>query len=441
MQPVVTPTQMAAIDAEATEPVQVLIERAGFAVAREALRMLGGAYGRRIVVVAGPGNNGADGRVAARFLRRRGARLLEFDAGSIDRLPAADLVIDAAYGTGLGRPYDAPSITGRPLVLAVDIPSGVDGLTGEIHGAPMAADRTVTFAALKPGLLSGPGARLAGEIVVADIGLDVSRAEAALVTDADIATMVPSLEPDTHKWKRACLVIAGSPGMDGAAQLASAAAMRAGAGYVRLCSLGDGPPDPIEAVRVPLPAAGVPADLERFAAVVFGPGLGPDAGTLVEHYVRVPQPLVIDGDGLTALAGIGLEAIAPRYVPAVLTPHDGEYERLMGHRPGTDRLAAARELAAAAPAVVLLKGPTTVVAAPNGAVRLITAGPPTLGTAGTGDVLAGVIAGFVTRGAKPFDAAAAAAQVHGRAAASTPGLVASDLLATIPSVLTRRGVT
>ena len=173
MIPVLTPAEMAAVDAAAPEPVEVLIERAGAAVAREALRLLGGAYGRRVVVLAGKGNNGADGRSAARRLERRGVRVEVIDAlGAPARLPGADLVVDAAYGTGFRGAYDAPEAGGTP-VLAVDIPSGVDGTTGEAAGLVLAATRTVTFAALKPGLLFDPGRSLSGDVVVADIGLDV----------------------------------------------------------------------------------------------------------------------------------------------------------------------------------------------------------------------------------------------------------------------------
>ncbi len=176
MRVVVTPEQMGAIDAAAPEPVEVLIGRAGAAVARHAVAMLGGCYGRRVVVVAGKGNNGNDGRDAARRLELRGVRVRVIDAADAPaRLPAADLVIDAAYGTGFHGSYEPPDPGGAP-VLAVDIPSGVDGLTGAVAGGAVRADRTVTFAALKPGLLFHPGRALAGEVVVADIGLDVSPA-------------------------------------------------------------------------------------------------------------------------------------------------------------------------------------------------------------------------------------------------------------------------
>lgn len=287
MIPVVTPAEMGSIDAAAPEPVEVLIGRAGAAVARTAVRMLGGTYGRRVVVVAGKGNNGNDGREAARRLRRRGVRVVEVDATALpERLPPCDLVIDAAFGTGFRGEWTAPA-TEAP-VLAVDIPSGVDGLTGVVSGSPLPAERTVTFAALKPGLLVGPGAALAGVVAVAVIGLDVSSARTHLVEAADVAAWLPPRAPAAHKWQGAVRIVAGSPGMTGAAHLAARAALRAGAGYVTLSSPGvdDDPRAPTEVVGRPLPdegwAAVVGEDLGRFGALVVGPGLGRSPGTAAE---------------------------------------------------------------------------------------------------------------------------------------------------------------
>jgi NAD(P)H-hydrate epimerase len=205
VEPIVTPEEMAAIDAAAPEPTDELIERAGAAVARAALELLGGAYGRRVVVVVGKGNNGADGRAAARRLGRRGVRCLVVDAaGAPAALPGCDLVVDAAYGTGFRGTFDPPTLPDPPPpVLAVDIPSGVSGLTGEATGRPWAARRTVTFAARKPGLLLAEGAELAGEVTVADIGLDTSRARAHLVTAGDVAAWLPDRPRNTHKWRSA----------------------------------------------------------------------------------------------------------------------------------------------------------------------------------------------------------------------------------------------
>ena len=446
MRPVLTPEQMGAVDAAAPEPVDVLVGRAGAAVAREALAMLGGAYGRRVVVVAGKGNNGNDGRDAAHRLRRRGVRVRVLEAADApERLPASDLVVDAAYGTGFRGEYDPPDPGGAP-VLAVDVPSGVDGLTGRVAGGAVRADRTVTFAALKPGLLFHPGRALAGEVVVADIGLDVSGTRLGLVEGADVAAWVPARPADSHKWRAAVVLAAGSPGMTGAAHLAAAAALRAGAGMVRVATPGldHDPGLPTEAVGVAVPTAGwdgpVLAQLERAGALVLGPGLGRAAPTeAAVHQVAssAAVPVVIDGDGLTALGEQARERLVARRAPAVLTPHDGEFARLAGHPPGDDRVAAARALAATTTAVVLLKGPTTVVAHPDGRACLSTTGDARLATAGTGDVLSGVVAALLAQGVEPLSAAAAGAWLHGRAGLARParGLVASDLVDALPEAL------
>lgn len=441
MIPVLTPEEMAAVDAAAPEPVEVLIGRAGAAVAREALELLEGAYGRRVVVVAGKGNNGADGRAAAVRLRRRGVRVSVVDAAAGPAaLAPCDLVVDAAYGTGFRGTWEPPDPGDAP-VLAVDVPSGVDGRTGEAAGPVLAAERTVTFAALKPGLLLGRGPELAGEVRVADIGLDVGGATTALVEDADVAAWLPGRPREAHKWQAAVWVVAGSPGMTGAAALAARGAQRVGAGYVRLSTPGGAPGAgaPLEAVGTPLPAAGWAADVldgvERFAAVVVGPGLGRDDGTAAEVrrlVDRCPVPVVVDGDGLAAL---GEHPSLRR--STVLTPHDGEHARLTGAAPGPDRVAAAGDLARAAGCFVLLKGSTTAVAAPDAGVFLVTAGDARLATAGTGDVLSGAIGGLLAQGVDPGRAAAAGAHLHGRAAHLGPvrGLVAGDLPDLLPAAL------
>lgn len=447
MLPVLTPAEMAAVDAASADAVDVLIARAGAAVAHHALDLLGGAYGRHVIVVAGPGNNGADGRSAVERLRRRGARVDVLDAATAPAvLPACDLVIDAAYGTGFRGEYTAPDPAGA-RVLAVDIPSGVAGLTGAVSGRAQAAVRTVTFAALKPGLLLEPGRSLAGEVVVADIGLDVAGAAAGVVEAADVRAWVPDRPADDHKWRAAVLVVAGSPGMTGAARLAAAAAQRAGAGMVRVASPGvdDDRGRPVEAVGLRLPddgwAEAVAHVLPRFQSLVIGPGLGTAPAT--QGGIRLAlesasaTPSVVDGDGLTALGHDAAVAVAARTAPTILTPHDGEYERLAGVRPAPDRLDAARSLAAATGAVVLLKGPTTVVADPEGRVRILTTGDARLATAGTGDVLSGIIGALLARGVPALDAAAAGAWLHGRAAQLGPaeGLVAGDLPALLPGAL------
>ena len=451
MEAIVTPAEMRAIDAAAPEPVEVLIARAGAAVARAALDLLGGSYGRRVVVIAGKGNNGHDGREAARRLEQRGVRCRVFDAADPPPdLPPADLVIDAAYGTGFAGTYRAPRPAHRGVpVLAVDIPSGVDGLTGTVAGEPLAADVTVTFAALKPGLLVGAGPALAGEVRVADIGLDVASARAHLVDDAALRAWLPVRPPDTHKWRAALRLIAGSPGMGGAARLAAGAALRSGAGYVALSAPGavDRPTAPIESVVLPLPAQGWAAEvldgLDRFAALAVGPGLGRSPTTAVEVARLVAgasRPTVVDGDALTVLGPNAGEIVGHRgdgAGPVVLTPHDGEYAALAGGPPGEDRFGAVRALAERSAATVLLKGSTTLIAGPDGHVLAVTAGDARLATAGTGDVLTGIVGALLAAGLDGPVAAAAAAHLHGRAGAlALPyGLVASDLADLLPLVL------
>ena len=443
MIPIVTPEEMAAVDRAAPEPVDVLIGRAAGAVAREALDLLGGAYGRRVVVLAGKGNNGNDGRVAARLLERRGVRTRVVEVADTAGLgamadvgPGCDLLIDAAFGTGFRGTWEPPSPGATP-VLAVDIPSGIDGLAGQACGRPWHAVRTVTFAALKPGLVQGDGPAHCGEVVVADIGLDTSSARAHLVESADVAVLVPARDPSAHKWRNAVWVVAGSPGMPGAGWLCATAAMRGGSGYVRSSSPGlDVAVAPREAVSTPLPGTGwgaeVAAGAGRFGAVVVGPGLGRADGLraeLADLVADLGVPVLLDGDALAVLGG---EPVGHRG-PLVLTPHDGEYASLMGEPPGADRLAAARAAAQRYDAVVLLKGPTTAVARPDGTVLVARSGDERLATAGSGDVLSGLIGAHLALGAGPAAAAAAAAHLHGLAGrmAGGHGVVAEDIAAAL----------
>jgi NAD(P)H-hydrate epimerase len=444
--PIVTPAEMGIIDADAPEPVEVLIARAGSAVARAAVGIMGGTYGRRVVVLEGKGNNGNDGRDAARRLRGRGVRVHEFDvADAPSRLPPADLVIDAAFGTGFRGSFAAPSPAPGTAVLAVDIPSGIDGLTGEASERVLSADATVSFAALKPGHVLGAGVEAAGRLTVADIGLDVSRATSHLVGAAAVAGWLGQVTPAAHKWRSAVWIVAGSPGMGGAAVLCSAAAARTGAGYVRLSTPG-GPAGgtPVEAVVTDLPteawAQHVLDDLDRFHALVVGNGLGTEPATVSDVRALVAgaaargTPTVVDADGLTALGRDVARFVGPA---TVLTPHDGEFARLAGHPPGADRLEAARRLAVDTGAVVLLKGRATVIATPDGSTLVSTTGDQRLATAGTGDVLAGVIGALLAQGLQPGHAAAAGAFLHGRAGALgwPRGLVAGDLPDAMPAAL------
>jgi NAD(P)H-hydrate epimerase len=456
-------------------PETELVERAGGAVAAHALRMLGGTYGRRVVVVAGKGNNGADGVVAARRLRARGVGVDEFTLAdgipgpALERaLARADLAVDAMFGTGFrgslsgdGASVARAVAASGVAVLAVDIPSGVDGRTGEAPGEAVCADETVCFAALKPGLLFEPGRSRAGRVSVVDIGIDATAAWSGPATlhvlDASDLHL-PRRATVGHKWSAGALVVGGSSGMVGAPLFAGHAAARCGAGMV-VCAVpgaeGASRAGGTELVARALPAtpegalaAGAPdavlADIERFRALAIGPGLGRDARTqtAVRRIVaQCPIPLVVDADALFALAtdpDALRERRAAGYPPAVLTPHAAEYARLAYKAVDADRVVAARELAARLDAIVLLKGPGTVVADATGRAVVNRTDGPALATAGTGDVLTGMIAGMLASGAPPFEAAATAAYVHGRAATvagTGDDLVAGDLIGALHRTL------
>jgi NAD(P)H-hydrate epimerase len=484
MEPVVTPEQMGNADRRtiaAGTPVEVLIERAGRAVAWHVRRVLGGTYGRRALVVAGKGNNGRDGLVAARVLEHWGMRVSRFVLGDgvrrdrfVRALAAADVAVDAMFGTGFRGALedDAAWVAARldewpGITIAVDIASGVDGSTGAVRGPACRAHSTVTFAARKPGLVFEPGRSYAGEVVVADIGidprtgLDDDDAGIAVADGADVRGWIPPRPPDAHKWQSGVMVVGGSAGMSGAPMFVSHAAMRAGAGIVWCGVPGAAAAEAAagtEVITRALPATSegllattaadsVLATIGRFRVLALGPGLGTDPEVRLAVCALVAAcrvPMVLDADGLNALAGdfASLRSRATLGAATVLTPHEGEYARLMGHPVGGDRIAAARALAERSGAVVLLKGPGTVIAAPGGAepVLLNPTGNAALATAGSGDVLTGVIAGLVARGMSAFTAAAAGAWVHGRTAdllvdATGPGFVAADLVAAIPPTL------
>lgn len=478
MRPVVTAKQMKAIDDEAAESLSELIERAGWATAQAALAMLDGGYGRRVAVLAGAGNNGADGRSAARFLERRGVVCDVFAMPLSDRqwglLTAGlvggfyDLFIDAAVGTGANRPYDEGIELRSTPVLAVDIPSGVDANTGQAMGQPIPADVTITFGAAKPGLLLPPGRWLAGRVEVADIGLDCSRASIGLLENSDVVDGWPSRDPDAHKWRHAVAVVGGSGGMTGAVTMAAEAAFRAGAGYVLQVVAEEAPGGeasllPVEAVTVPavdvhldpagerptrkanggvVPARGGVADVSRCQALVIGPGLALNLGALDLVSALVADyrgSVVLDAGGLDPRMLERVQRGRPEYAePPILTPHEGEFERLTGSKLGPDRIRAVRRTAAALESIVLLKGPTTVIAHPDGRVLLSTAGDQRLATAGAGDVLAGVIGAGLACGLDPWMAAGLGAELHGRAATLGPsvGLLASDLPSLVAEYLT-----
>lgn len=446
MKPVAGAAALREADRRALEgrPEDTLVRRAAFAVALAGRRLLGARPGRRVVVLAGPGHNGDDGRMAARFLRRFGERVEVVDVAptrshpfSWPRLPLADLVVDAVFGIGFRGEWAGPSLPPGTRVLAVDLPSGLDTETGAAGGRVLVADVTVTMTALKPGLLLGRGPEVAGGVELVDIGVPAPPSEIGLLEATDLARL-PRRPLDAHKWSTAVGVVAGSPGMLGAAQLVAGAAARAGAGMVRLAVPGLAPERLVagDAVAIPVGregwASALEAELARVRACAVGPGLG--RGEVVAAEVRrllarYAGPVVIDADALSAIGSP--EEVASLGEPArcVLTPHDGEYRGLVGRLPGTDRIAAARELAVRAGAVVLLKGPTTVVAEPGGGIRLVRAGDPRLATAGSGDVLTGIVVALLAGGLPPFEAASLGALLHAEAARRGPaaGLVASDL--------------
>jgi NAD(P)H-hydrate epimerase len=340
-------------------------------------------------------------------------------------------------------------------VLAVDIPSGVGGESGIACQGAVVADVTVTFAALKTGLLLGDGPRHAGVVHVADIGLDPGTTAANQIEDGDIAAWLAPLPGEAHKWQHAVTVVAGSPGMYGSAELCTRAALRSGSGMVRLGSPGVAPGTvPVaEVVSFPLPAeewaGAVLEQARRCKALVLGPGLG--TGDAARSAVRrllaeAELPVVLDADGLNCLGELADATADPdgpgavlarRSAATVLTPHEGEFARLAGHPVGPDRLGDVRQLARRFGVTVLLKGSTTAVASPDGEVLLVTAGSSRLATAGTGDVLSGVIGAFLARGLPAAPAAALAAHVHGRAAGlgRAEGLVAGDLPGLVSAVL------
>jgi ADP-dependent NAD(P)H-hydrate dehydratase / NAD(P)H-hydrate epimerase len=475
MLPVLTPAEMTAADRAAIAAgtsEATLVERAGRALALLARQMLGGSYGRRVVVLAGPGNNGADGKIAAAVLRRWGVRVAVIDVPLVvDRsvaeraLSRATLVIDAMYGTGLRRPLadDAAWLVAQlehRRVLAADIPSGVDGATGLIGSVAARAERTCCFQALKVGLLFEPGRSQAGEVGVVDLGIPVMTSTYA-VTTADV--VVTKRAPDAHKWSRSVLVVGGSGGMIGAPLLAARAALRSGAGMVVVGLAGvaarrasaaeivtrEYPSDP-DGSFAGEAASRIVRDAARFGSVVVGPGLGRSIGAdsvAARAIAEVATQLVVDADAINVLAAdpapLRVRHAAGLPMP-VFTPHSREYERLVGRRPDDDRIEAARSLAARLGGVVLLKGPGTVVAHPNGQARVVRAGGTELATAGTGDVLAGVIAARLAAGDDAFTAAWSAAAVHaeaGRRSVAGDGTVASDVVEALPVAWAGAGTT
>jgi hydroxyethylthiazole kinase-like uncharacterized protein yjeF len=433
-EPLYTAEEMKA--AEAGHDVDALMERAGGAVAAAVARDYPGA---RVAAVCGKGANGGDGRIAAEKL---GAEVVEVSG----ELPPADVVIDAIFGTGFhGEPREeaARSIeairSANVPVVSVDVPSGVNASTGEVSGVCVDATTTVTFHGEKVGLAVSPGSLHAGKLELVDIGLEHAETSHARVT-SDVVHRLPPRRRSGNKYRSgSVLVVGGAPGLTGAVCLSAEAAFRADAGYVIVCAPRESLPIVeirlLEAVKRPLEEAFDAA--ERAGAVALGPGLGrgDEARQLVRRLLEETDlPTVVDADGL-----FGFEPV-DRKAPTVLTPHSGELAHLLDVETAwvdAHRLEAVQRALERFNCVVLLKGSETIVAAP-GARTLISTGTPRLATAGTGDVLTGIVGAFLSKGMEGQLAAATAARVHVDAALASPhgrGLVASDVTAQLPGVL------
>ncbi len=429
-------------------PASELMERAGRQAA-EAIWRYAGA--RPTLVLCGPGNNGGDGYVVARVLAERGVdvrvaaltpprtedavaararwpgRVSSFEGAE----PAA-ILVDALFGTGLARPLDAAVAdrlaalaAGANVRVAIDLPSGADTDKGTLLSPVPHFDLTVTFGALKPSHLLQPAARHMGRLAVADIGVD-ARAKLHRIG----APALPAPGPNDHKYRRGYVAVLGGE-MPGAAALAATAAIRAGAGYVRLFA-----PTPVGGLPHAVVQGGGSLDDERIGALVVGPGLGRTAAAAerFDGALAHGHRLVLDADGLWLLAE-RLDRLRFQPHRAILTPHEGEFARLFGALGGSkvDRVRAA---ARASGAVILLKGADTVIASPGGRAAVAPPAPAWLATAGTGDVLAGIVGAMRARGMDAFAAACAGAWLHGRAAERAgPGLIADDLAAALPNVI------
>ena len=504
---VATAEQMRELDRRAAEdfgvPSIVLMENAGRHVFEAVRELLGSVAGRRVTVAAGRGNNGGDGFVAARHLRDAGADvsvLLLADPADVKGDAKANLdillktglpvnsiqsaseiesvlihshaIIDAIFGTGLrgeveGLPADvirAVNASRRPVV-AADVPSGLDADTGRIWGVCVSADCTVTFALPKIGLLTYPGAACVGRLIVADIGIPhelYDEINVELPDEKWVAARLPGRPPDAHKGTfGTAIVIAGSPGLTGAAAMAAEAALRSGAG---LCTLGVpvGLQDIMAAKLTEVMTRGLPETegralsagaldaalelCEKGTAVVLGCGLGthPETAEFVRRFVQaVRKPMVVDADGLNCLAG-DVRVLEGDHGDLIVTPHPGEMARLLGttaEQVQSNRVDTAREAASRFHSIVVLKGARTLIAEPSGRVFINPTGNVGLATGGTGDVLAGAIGGLLAQGLSPFDAAVCGVFVHGRAGdiaawrIGVAGMIAGDVLRAVPEAL------
>jgi NAD(P)H-hydrate epimerase len=490
-------------------PGAVLMENAGRGAYEKIVEMIPDAAGRPIAVLCGRGNNGGDGFVIARYFHTAGACVTAFlfaDPGRVagdalakleafkeaggsvmtitdeaqwrdaaPHLQKAGIIIDALLGTGLASEVqgvcrsaiESINALSGAMVVAVDMPSGIDATTGAVLGAAAKAHLTCTFGFAKRGLVLHPGAAYAGRLEIIDIGIPAALAESSdsneyLIDKALLAGSVPARKPDTHKGTYGhALILAGSPGKTGAAALAAQAAMRTGAGLVTVglpASL-----NPIlevkltEAMTEPLPEEaggflgaralpGITELLQGKSVVAIGPGLGDhkETAVLMNWIIKAaPAPIVIDADGLNLLART-IGALGRLKVPAVLTPHPGEMARLTGRttqQVQADRIGCARELAQKYKVIVVLKGSRTVIAAPDGSIYMNPTGNPGMASGGMGDALTGLITGLIAQGIDPLKASLLAVYVHGLigddiARERAPlGILATDIIERIPAAL------
>ncbi|MEU9084644.1 NAD(P)H-hydrate epimerase [Streptomyces sp. NPDC048357] len=433
-------------------PEGALMQRAAAGLAAVCAGLLGRVYGSRVVLLVGSGDNGGDALYAGARLARRGAAVTavpmdpeRMHAGGLAALRTAggrveeavpqraDLVLDGLLGIGGRgglRPAAAALVDGIPPgvpVVAVDLPSGVDADTGEVAGPAVTADVTVTFGAYKPGLLIDPGASRAGVVRLVDIGLELPSPQVEALQHADVAGLLPAPTAASDKYRRGVVgIAAGSAQYPGAAVLAVAGALRGGAGAVRYV----GPAAEAVLARYPETLIGP----GRVQAWVVGPGLGEGRAGEVADLLAGDVPVLVDADGLR---GLDADVLRARTAPTLLTPHAGEAAALLGvSRDSVEagRLGAARRLAAAYGATVLLKGSTTLVASGGCAVRVNPTGSPWLATAGSGDVLSGLAGSLLAAGLSGVDAGAVAAYLHGLAARLTGGpLLAHQVAEALPT--------
>ncbi len=457
----------------ATLPEGTLMMRAAAGLARRcAVTLRTGAPGRvyaaRVLLLVGPGNNGGDALYAGVNLARQGAQVsalltdpqrahakgLAAFTGAGGRVLAewpdhTDLVVDGLLGIGAsgalrGKALDfaqrLETLPVRPPVIAVDVPSGVSVDTGDVPGPAIRADVTVTFGVLKPALLVGPAARLAGQVELIDIGVTPLTAPAVRVPDwSDIEEWWPRPGAASDKYSRGVVGLAtGSAEFPGAALLSTAGALAGPAGMVRYA----GPAYSIVATLHPsVIVSPKVAASGRVQAWTCGSGLSQDqrARDEVRAVLAAPVPVVLDADAINLLVdGTLAPALRDRDAPTVLTPHDGEFARLAGRRPGEDRVGAALTLAAWTRAVVLLKGDRTIVAAPDGEAWVNPTGSPALATAGSGDVLGGLLGSLLAAGLSPVRAAVVAAYLHGlagRRAAESGSVTSADIAAALRTVV------